>query len=141
VGGIISTVKAINTKSGSKMAFINLEDKFGEIEVIIFPSTFEEVGDKLIQDKIVKIEGKISCRDRNGGTGDPKIIASKIAFVTNEEFEAFTPGGKKPKMKKAKSRKSSVNEAAATDTQSKAASVEAAEPAILKKLYVQIKDP
>ncbi|TWP16973.1 DNA polymerase III subunit alpha [TM7 phylum sp. oral taxon 352] len=38
VGGIISTVRTIVTKSGSKMAFVGIEDKFGEGEIIVFPN-------------------------------------------------------------------------------------------------------
>jgi DNA polymerase-3 subunit alpha len=140
VGGIISTVRVINTKSGSKMAFVGLEDKFGEIEIIIFPSNFEEVGNKLVQDKIVRINGKISCRDRDGGVGDPKIIASKISFISNDELESFVPGGDKPKIKKLKSKRSSGSEPAAAN-KPKAREMEVSEPAPLKKLYVHIKDP
>ena len=35
VGGVISTVRQIVTKSGSKMAFVGLEDKSGEGEVVV----------------------------------------------------------------------------------------------------------
>lgn len=57
VGGIISSVRTIITKSGSKMAFVALEDKFGEGEVIVFPNLFEQHGAKIIQDTIVTITG------------------------------------------------------------------------------------
>jgi len=46
VGGIISTVRTIVTKSGSKMAFVGIEDKFGEGEIIVFPNLYEKVGAK-----------------------------------------------------------------------------------------------
>ena len=54
VGGVISSVRQIITKSGSKMAFVALEDKMGEGEVIVFPSLFEEIGSKLIRTKSLR---------------------------------------------------------------------------------------
>ncbi|QWQ31966.1 hypothetical protein KOY48_03585 [Candidatus Minimicrobia naudis] len=55
VGGIISTVRTIVTKSGSKMAFVGIEDKFGEGEIIVFPNLYEEVGAKLVQDAVIRV--------------------------------------------------------------------------------------
>lgn len=36
MGGVVTTLRTIVTKNGSKMAFVGLEDKFGEGEVIVF---------------------------------------------------------------------------------------------------------
>ena len=58
VGGIISTVRTIVTKSGSKMAFVGIEDKFGEGEIIVFPNLYEKVGAKLVQDAVIRVSGK-----------------------------------------------------------------------------------
>jgi DNA polymerase III subunit alpha len=57
VGGIISTVRTIVTKSGSKMAFVGIEDKFGEGEIIVFPNLYEKVGAKLVQDAVIRVSG------------------------------------------------------------------------------------
>lgn len=37
IGGIVSSLRTIVTKSGSRMAFVKLEDKSGETEIIVFP--------------------------------------------------------------------------------------------------------
>lgn len=96
VGGIISTVRTIITKSGTKMAFVGLEDKFGEGEIIIFPNLYEEVGAKLIQDSVVKITGKNSARDREGNLGsESKLIADEVVIVTDEELENYQATGQK----------------------------------------------
>lgn len=95
VGGVISTMRAIVTKSGSKMAFVGLEDKSGEGEVIVFPKLFEELGETLIQDVVVKVEGKISGTDRDGNKiPDPKIIADTITVVTDDELENYKSTGR-----------------------------------------------
>lgn len=102
VGGIITTVRTIVTKSGSKMAFVGLEDKFSEGEMIVFPSVYEEVGAKLVQDAIVQVSGKNSARDRDGNLGDrSQIMADDIVVLTEKEIEDYHATGQKleaPKM-------------------------------------------
>jgi len=55
VGGIITSVRSIITKSGSKMAFVAIEDKTGESEIIVFPDLYSQVGAKLTQDAVVRV--------------------------------------------------------------------------------------
>jgi DNA polymerase-3 subunit alpha len=86
VGGIITAVRTIITKSGSKMAFVKLEDKSSELEIIVFPAIYEQVGGKLLQDNIVKVTGRINAKDQNGNTSDAKIIADTLEPITDEEL-------------------------------------------------------
>lgn len=103
VGGVISTIRTILTKSNTKMAFVGLEDKTGEGEVIVFPRTFEDIGSELVQDAVVKVSGKISGTDKDGHRiSDPKIIADEITIVTNQELDDYKSTGKKMKTPKAK---------------------------------------
>ncbi len=44
VGGIIASKITKTTKNGNLMAFITLEDLFGTMEIIVFPSTLERYG-------------------------------------------------------------------------------------------------
>lgn len=98
VGGLISTVRTIITKSGTKMAFVKIEDKVGELEIVVFPNLFEQVGAKLIQDAVVKIEGKVDARDREGNLrGDLSVIANEIIEVSDEELKNYQATGKKMK--------------------------------------------
>ena len=142
VGGVISTVRQILTKSGTKMAFVGLEDKSGEGEVVVFPSLFEEIGSRLIQDEVVKVEGKISSTDRQGNSlGEAKIIADKFIFVSGEELDNYQATGKK--MKELKPRKAGGAGAASKKTAPDEpkftySPVEDREP---PKLYVRVTDP
>ncbi len=96
VGGIITTVRTIVTKSGSKMAFVGLEDKFGEGEVIVFPSLYEQVGAKLVQDAVVQVTGKNSARDRDGNLGsESKLIADEIVPIDEEAIRDYQSTGQK----------------------------------------------
>lgn len=101
IGGLLSAVRTIVTKSGTKMAFVKLEDKTNESEVIVFPNLYEQIGAKLVQDSVIRVSGKVSARDRDGNlTGDAKLIADEIQIVDDEELRNYESTGRimtKPK--------------------------------------------
>jgi DNA polymerase-3 subunit alpha len=147
VGGLISTVRTIVTKTGSKMAFIGLEDKTGDGEVIVFPNLFEQIGAKLVQDAVIRATGKISARDRDGNLGtDAKIIADEIQFVSDSELDNYEGTGRKMDKPKTMPAKNNKYKSAKVTT----ARVKASVPVNLtdikpvvddRKLYIHIKDP
>jgi len=137
VGGVLSTIRSIVTKNGSKMAFLRVEDKSGDGEVIIFPKLFETIGEQLIQDAVVKVAGKVSSTDRQGNSlGEPKVIADEVTFVTNEELDNYTSSGKKMKTPKAKQ---ATTKEAPTLEPSNVMYVPIDDTP--KKLFVHVKDP
>ncbi len=75
IGGIIVEKKNMITKNNNMMAFITLEDLYGTIECIVFPTTFERYNKYLKEDGLVIIEGKISVSE----VEEPKIIVEKIS--------------------------------------------------------------
>ena len=161
VGGIISTVRTIVTKSGSKMAFVGIEDKFGEGEIIIFPNLYEKVGAKLVQDAVIRVSGKNSARDRDGNLGnESKLIADDIIVITDNDINGYESTGRKmdaPKIssavkkerreayrnqKNGVSPKSAVkNDAAKPQPKTHSAPVNVAPEIPASKLFVYIKDP
>lgn len=161
VGGIISTVRTIVTKSGSKMAFVGIEDKFGEGEIIVFPNLYEKVGAKLVQDAVIRVSGKNSARDRDGNLGnESKLIADDIIAITDNDINGYESTGRKmeaPKIssavkkerreayrnqKNGVSPKSAVkNDAAKPQPKTHSASVNVAPEIPASKLFVYIKDP
>jgi len=76
IGGIISSVKKIVTKSGRPMLFMNLEDMKDKIEVVVFPSQIERNPTAFQENKIVFISGRVD--DRNG---TPKVICESIEEI------------------------------------------------------------
>jgi DNA-directed DNA polymerase III (polc) len=155
VGGIVSSIRSILTKSGSKMAFVKLEDKTSELEVIVFPNLYEQIGAKLVQDVVLKIKGNINTRDRNGNmTSDTKIIANEIVIITDEDLATYESTGERPKpptaAKKSTSKKYGKNGAykksiAESTGVTKKATVEInsvpRKPSEAKKLYVHVRNP
>ena len=161
VGGIISSVRTIVTKSGSKMAFVGIEDKFGEGEVIVFPNLYEKVGAKLQQDAVIRVSGKNSARDRDGNLGDEsKLIADDIIVITDGDIDGYESTGRKmeaPKISAAvkkerreayRSRKEGVSIKPTTKTTAVKAPVKTHTHPVnvtpetpVSKLFVHIKDP
>ena len=104
IGGLITSVRTIVTKSGTKMAFVALEDKTGEGEVIVFPNLYEQVGAKLTQDAVVRATGKVSARDRDGNLGtEAKLIADEVVIVTDAELRGYESTGRKMEAPRASS--------------------------------------
>ena len=74
IAAVISSVKLINTKSNTTMAFVKAEDKYGACEIVVFPNIYKLNENMLINGTVVIIQGKISIKDEN----NISIIASKI---------------------------------------------------------------
>lgn len=137
VGGVIVTSRAIQTKNGSKMSFVKIEDKSGEIEIIVFPKLYEEIGEKLAQDLVIKVKGKLNAKDRDGNmTDELKIIADEITIVTPEELDNYQSTGKDMKLPKSAKPKP---EAAQPVYEYKPMPV--VEQQAKPRLYVHVKDP
>jgi len=136
LGGLILTARTIVTKSGTKMAFVKIEDKTGETEIIVFPNLYEQIGAKLVQDAVVKATGKASARDRDGNIGtEAKLIADDIQFLTDKELNGYESTGKKMERPKAGGYKVNVtrNVVAAAKRPTVAASKPAVKPAIIER--------
>ena len=162
IGGIITNVRTIITKSGTKMAFVSLEDKFGEGEVVIFPNLFEQVGAKLVQDAVIRVTGKNSARDRDGNLGsESKMIANEIVVIDDKEINSYESTGRKmegPKVASSVKRERKVqyntkrSNSSSANLKVKTAknqqknthtsfTPDVVKPLTIKKLYVQIKNP
>lgn len=76
IGGTVQASKVIRTKRGDQMAFVNLEDMQGTVEVTVFSSVFEKVAGILFEDSPIMVEGIVQG-DENG----VKILAEKIILM------------------------------------------------------------
>ncbi len=167
IGGLVAAVRTIITKSGTKMAFIKLEDKTSETEVIVFPNLFEQVGAKLVQDAVIRVTGKVSARDRDGNTGtEAKMIADDVQVVDDDELRNYESHGTKMAAPKAKSvratrtprqsgpsngagfsgggnwpKKQAVNQAPVTAPATSRAPAAPIAVEKLKTMYIQVKNP
>ena len=150
IGGLVSTVRTIVTKSGTKMAFVGLEDKTGESEVIVFPRLYEQFGDELQQDAVLKVSGKISARDRDGNmTDEAKMIADEISIVTDKELNEYqshgrkmvTPTGRAAVKQKRYPKKANAGVTSGSVAAKTPKAVTPVTPSVLKTVYVKIANP
>lgn len=60
IAGVVTAYRERPTRRGDgKLAFFQLEDAAGQIEVIVFPKTFEKVREVLVSDEPVLCKGKV----------------------------------------------------------------------------------
>ncbi len=138
-GGIISSIRSITTRSGTNMAFLKLEDKFGEIEAIIFPRLYEELKSMLVQDAVIRVEGQVSARDRDGSLqAEVKLNAETVTVITDEELSGFVPGsGASPEPVFKKGRRKITTQIISKPSASPPSPPEVFMP---KTLYIHVKD-
>lgn len=95
IGGLISDKKIKYTKNDKIMAFLQIEDLVGTVEVIVFPKDYEKNSGKLLEDNKVFVRGRVSLEeDRDGKLICEKITAFDeipkklwIKFPTMEDYE------------------------------------------------------
>ncbi len=130
VGGAISESREIVTKNGQKMAFVKLEDLSGELEVILFPSVYQQTMGIWERDQVVIVRGKINTKDREGNlTSEVKVMADDAREVTVEQAQAYQTTGRKLKAPKAK-----------TAVAMKGPGAKAAAEAAPEKVYVRVEN-
>ena len=103
IGGNITETREITTKNGQKMAFVKIEDQFGEIEAILFPNSYQRTLGLWQRDRVVLVRGKLSAKDRDGSIGNEvKIMVDDAREVTPEQAASYQATGKKRKSPTAK---------------------------------------
>jgi DNA polymerase-3 subunit alpha len=140
IGGIVSDMRAIVTKTGARMAFVAIEDKTGESEIIVFPELFKQIGPSLAKDVVIRVTGKITARDRDGNLGDEiKIIADEIFVVSEKELKEYQTIGKSMRAPSSKPRNGvSITKKQAAKPVQPVPKPAAAED---KKMFIHIENP
>lgn len=85
VGGILKAKKTMITKTNKMMAFAQLEDLFGTIELVIFPNVFSKYRELIEDENVVFVEGHF----QESEIEEPKILVdkvSKIKMPTNKKL-------------------------------------------------------
>ena len=81
IAGIITSVKKKYTKNNKIMAFVTLEDLYGTVELVIFPTTYEKYEKILQNDNIVKVTGKVSIKEDEKS----KVLVSNMTLIEKEK--------------------------------------------------------
>ncbi len=67
LAGLVMGVRTMNTKSGSRMAFLQLDDKTARVEVGVFGELYDQRRDVIHKDKVLVVKGKASYDHFSGG--------------------------------------------------------------------------
>ena len=90
IAGIVTSVVQKTTRKNEKMAFFKIEDRYGEIECLAFPTQYSKHSYKIRVDAPLYIEGNLSVREDE----DTKILVSDIReLLDNTRFKEA--GGQK----------------------------------------------
>ncbi len=73
VAGMVTRFRNHQTKDGKPMGFVTLEDIQGNIELVVFPRTWDKFGKLIQMDRVLTAEGQV---DAEGG--DPKVLVDKL---------------------------------------------------------------
>jgi DNA polymerase III subunit alpha len=88
-GGMVAAVRTTTTKKGEPMAFVQLEDVTGSIEVVVFNSTYAAARELLVEELVLVVKGRIDHKQQ----GETKLVALEVS-----RFEA-TPERREVRLK------------------------------------------
>ena len=86
VAGIITAKRTKVTKNGEVMAFIILEDRYADIEVIVFAKSYTKFSNILNEEEAVVISGNISTEEGEA----PRILLSNATPLISDSDYTFT---------------------------------------------------
>ncbi|MDD3679505.1 MAG: DNA polymerase III subunit alpha [Candidatus Shapirobacteria bacterium] len=97
--GIINNVRTVLTrKNNDEMAFLNLEDETGTSNIVVFPKTYKENKEKLVNGNAIVVIGKIDKREEERSILADKIytIVEAKAFFNNHQSPLSSKNRQKP---------------------------------------------
>lgn len=92
-GGIVTEIKKVYTKVGNKeMCIVKMEDLYGTIELMLFPTIYDKYRDKLVDDVMMSVKGRLSIRDGEA----PIVTVDNLSFwKEKQEISTQAPTGDK----------------------------------------------
>lgn len=85
IAGIITAKRTKVIKNGDTMAFITVEDRFSEIEVIVFARQYSKYLDDIFVENAVYIEGSVSIEE---GENPKVLLSSLVSLIPNSKFNS-----------------------------------------------------
>ncbi|MEG1310435.1 MAG: DNA polymerase III subunit alpha [Romboutsia sp.] len=80
MGGMIVNKTIKTTKRNDIMAFLELEDLYGTIEIIVFPQLLQRYNNILNEDNIIYVKGTLSIKEDE----NPKLIAREFKDIDDK---------------------------------------------------------
>jgi len=104
---VISTYKTRTTRNNTLMAYVNLEDDTGGMELLCFARVLDESGSYIRENNAVMVNGRISVRDEK----EPQLMvdairplgqADEIPQTAAEKLYLRFPNREDPRLRKVK---------------------------------------
>ena len=73
--GMIGAVRTQTTKSGGVMAYVQFEDLYGAMELLVFPQILSRYGPLVQAGTVVLVQGRLSVREEE----EPKLLADRFS--------------------------------------------------------------
>ncbi|MFI3273003.1 DNA polymerase III subunit alpha [Vibrio sp.] len=67
IAGLVIAARVMTTKRGTRIGLMTLDDRSGQMEVMLFSDALDRYAELLEKDKIVVVSGQVSFDDFNGG--------------------------------------------------------------------------
>lgn len=77
IGGMIDSKTVKVTKNNRMMAFLNVEDLYGTVEVIVFPNDYEKNKNLLSDDEKILVRGRVSASEEQ----QAKLVCEKVTLL------------------------------------------------------------
>ncbi len=94
VGGIVASKRELITRKGTRMAFVQLEDLSGHLELVIFPDVFEEYEGVLNSEEVLLVGGTVKKENQNGKLIVDEIETLEAQLVRAAKIVEFRMDGK-----------------------------------------------
>jgi DNA polymerase-3 subunit alpha len=77
---LVSGVRTQMTKSGARMAYLQLEDLYGSIEMVAFPKQYAQYEELLQVGQVLLVQGRLDIQEEK----EPKLLGERIELVPKE---------------------------------------------------------
>lgn len=104
IGGIITKIQKIFTRSGQSMVFATLEDLTGKMEILVFPKLLEKNPEIWAEGNVVFVAGRLSDKD-----GVFKLLAENIEKIDLEKARNYSPKNQSENRKKENNKINSIS--------------------------------
>ncbi len=85
IAGIVSSIRKKEVKNGDTMAFLHIDDKEGEMEVIVFARQYASFSAILSEEVGLYIEGTLSVEEGEGDTNHARILLSSASLLESND--------------------------------------------------------
>ncbi|MGD0977304.1 MAG: DNA polymerase III subunit alpha, partial [Minisyncoccia bacterium] len=76
VGGMVTKIHKIITKSGEPMMFTTIEDATAKVEVVVFPGVLKDNPEAFMENRVIIVSGRVSDKD-----GIPKLLCESVRSI------------------------------------------------------------